>query len=177
MILLCINYCINVFQHYVSTLSKPEELDATIELLEHTSELISIFLDKISIDSPKDPRMNKLKEAYKYFSQFLNKDPKESFTSQTSYDVLCTIGGLIELFEDMSVENVAVVPGNVNSDIVENYFSIIRGLFNGSSDHPNYFQYKTMTNAAILTQPQLSRKRNANIDRAYVQPPKVSKQC
>jgi hypothetical protein len=128
------------------------------------------------MDSASDERMKNLQQAHSYFKQFLNKPSKDSFTCQTSYDVLCTIGGLLELFSrTIEVNKISVVPGNVNSDIVENYFSMIRGLFNGSSDHPTYFQFKSMTNAVILTQPQLSRKRNANIDRAYVQAPKIKK--
>ena len=164
------------FQHYVSTLSNQQEYDATIELVEHTAKMIEVFLDFRAINKSTDERITTLRRAHQYFQQFQGEAARESFTAETSYDVLCTLGGLIELTTRVTdVHNVTVVPANINSDIVENHFSIVRGLFNGSSDHPNYFGYLSIQNSAILTQPQLSRKRNAYIDRAYVQPPKVAK--
>lgn len=163
-------------QHYVSTLSDKEEFAATLELVEHTAEMIEVFLDFRTIIKSDDVRIGKLQKAYNYFEQFQGKPAKDSFTKETSYDVLCTLGGIIELLTHATdVHSIPAVPANINSDIVENHFSMVRGLFNGSSDHPTYFCYLGIQNSAILTQPQLSRKRNANIDRAYVQPPKVPK--
>ena len=104
--------------------------------------MIEVFLDFRAINKSTDERITTLRKAHQYFQQFQGKAAKESFTAETSYDVLCTLGGLIELTTRVTdVHNVTVVPANINSDIVENHFSIVRGLFNGSSDHPNYFGY------------------------------------
>ena len=54
---------------YVLVLQKYQEhnsndasvLEAVIELLHHTSELLSLFNDKLFITSPDDARLNKLK--------------------------------------------------------------------------------------------------------------------
>jgi hypothetical protein len=49
-------------QCYQNTLDNPAKLASTVELLENTSILVDIFLDKRPITSLQDNRLNKLKE-------------------------------------------------------------------------------------------------------------------
>lgn len=162
-------FVILYIQHYLSTLEKPEEYDATVELLGHSSAMIEIFLDTKSLDDINDDRIIQLRRAKQYFSQFCGTDPRHSFTSQTTYDIQCTLGGLVELFQTVCEAGMSAVPAYINSDVVENHFCMVRSLFNGPSDHPNYYTYKSLQNAVILTQPTgLSRKRNSDTGKTYM---------
>ena len=71
-------------QHYATTLAKPEELEATIELLEHSSKMITLFLDRQPLCSAADPRVGILEQAADYFSQFQDAPAIHSFTSATT---------------------------------------------------------------------------------------------
>lgn len=51
-----------LMQCYQNTLDNPAKLASTVELLENTSILVDIFLDKRPITSLQDNRLNKLKE-------------------------------------------------------------------------------------------------------------------
>lgn len=163
------------FQLYQHTLSNPRELEATLELISHTADIIEVFLDTNPLRAMKDSRVSKLQRASKYFRQFVNKDVKHSFTAETSYDIVCTIDGLLELIHYCVSRRISVVPGHLNSDIIENHFSLVRGMYNGASDHPNYFVYKSLQNSIVLGQPTsfMSQKRNAsssNSSSPYIQP-------
>ena len=156
-------------QLYQQSLDKPAELEATIELLQHSSNLVAIFNDQHPWSTLCDERYSKLKRAGEYFTQFEGVDPKCSFTTQTSYDILCTINGFLELLNHCVKNRLSIKPGYINSDIVENHFCMVRGLHNGASDHPTYHIYKSLQNSIILTQPAgLPKKRNSN---TYIEPP------
>ena len=87
---------------------------------------------------------------------------------------MCTINALLELVSHCSKDRVSVVPAYVNSDVIENHFSMVRSLFNGASEHPTYYVYKSLQNSVILTQPPgLPKKRNAC--NSYIQPPPACK--
>lgn len=65
---------------YVLVLQKYQEhnsndasvLEAVIELLHHTSELLSLFNDKLFITSPDDARLNKLNSFYNWMCHWAN---------------------------------------------------------------------------------------------------------
>ena len=157
-------------QHYATTLAKPEELEATIELLEHSSKMITLFLDRQPLCSAADPRIGILEQAADYFSQFQDAPATQSFTSATTYDINCTVNGLLELIRNSTKQGLPLVPSLLNSDVIENHFCMVRALFNGGSDHPSYFIYKNLQNAVILTQPvALPSNRNANTTNSYIQ--------
>ena len=163
------------FQLYQSTLQKPEEFNATIELLETTSKLILILQDKAPIVRECDERLNVLRSVATYFSQFKGKDPKLSLTRETAYDVLCTVNGLVEFITICCKKKVPIIPAYINSDIIENHFCMVRTLFNGANDNPNYYTYKSLQNSIILTRSmELPSKRNSN---TYIEPPTSSKVC
>ena len=160
-------------QLYQSKLQKPEELSATVELLENTSKLILLFNDQVPIIRESDEKLNVLSSAASYFRQFKGKDPKLSLTRETVYDMLCTINGLIEFIEHCCKRKISIILKYVNSDVIENHFCMVRTLFNGANDNPTYHTYKSLQNSIILTQPMgLPGKRNAN---TYIEPPKINK--
>ena len=138
-------------------------LNAVIELLEHTSPLISLFNDKTPIKTLSDERLSTLRRIAAYFEQFSGKERVSSFTSECLYDIQCCIHGFLELCQRMVKNRGQVIPAFINSDIVENHFSHVRTLYNGSNDHPTYAIYCALQNSIILTQPiALPGKRNAN---------------
>ena len=47
--------------------NRAQDLDATIQLLSHTSELINLFNDKLVISSTSDCRLKKLNSCYGFF--------------------------------------------------------------------------------------------------------------
>lgn len=161
-----------MLQHYATTLDNPGELTATIELLQHSSALIIFFKDRAPIHKRRDTRLDVLRNASQYFSQFKGVSPKESFTRETAYDIMCTVDGLLEFITRNLKENKSIVPAFLNSDIVENHFCMVRGLFNGCNDHPTYLSYKSLQNSVILTQKvALSSKRNSNTTAVHMQSP------
>lgn len=155
---------------YQTTLNKPAELDAALELVENTTKLVEIFNSHRPLLTASDCRMKQLGETRNYFGQWLSASEQHCFTLQTRFDLLCTIDGLKELFSKCLRQRQCINPGYINSDVIENHFCMVRGLFNGSSDHPNYFIYKSLQNAVILTQPvNLPSKRNSHS--SYISPP------
>ena len=110
-----------------------------------------------------DDRVKELVKIELYFSQFKDKPPKDSFTTQTTFDTLCTLGGTLQLLNITTKKRISIVPGYLNSDVVENHFCMVRSLFNGANDNPTYFTYKGLQNSVILTQPvNLPKKRNSD---------------
>ena len=82
---------------------------------------------------------------------------------------MCTIDGLLEIIKICVKGRISLILAYLNSDVVENHFCMVRSLFNGASDHPDYFTYKSLQNSIILTQPlNLPKTRNSN---TYVSPP------
>lgn len=154
----------NMFlQLYRTSLASPTTIDATIELLEHTTKLIEVFLSRRPLVTLSDSRLADLRTCHTYFNQWLDVSAEKSFTAQTRFDLLCTIAGSIELFTKCCRNRRILTPGVINSDVIENHFCMIRGLFNGASDHPNYFTYKSLQQCVILTQPVgLPGSRNAH---------------
>ena len=126
--------------------------------------MVDIFLDRRPISAMNDSRVKDLAKAEKYFMQFKDKDPKKSFTSQTSFDTICTLSATLELLKIATSQHISVVPGFLNSDVVENHFCLVRSLFNGANENPSYFHYKGLQNSAMLTQPiNLPKKRNSDV--------------
>lgn len=125
--------------------------------------MVEVFLDtSSSVRGVTDKRIGDLSAAANYFTQFKGADKHYSFTNESTYDTLCTLNGVVELVKSCAKKKHPVVLGYVNSDIIENHFSMCRSLYNGASQHPNYFTYKSLQNSTILCQPVgLSNKRNA----------------
>ena len=134
-----------------------------MELLQHSSVMVEVFKDPRPLSTLSDPRIKKLQASANYFSQFVGADPTLSFTTQTSYDIMSSINGFIELLHNCIPLRLSLVPAYINSDAIENHFCMVRSLFNGASDHPAYYAYSNLQNSIILTQPPgLPKKRNAN---------------
>lgn len=138
-------------------------LNGTLAFVHQMEKLVRIFNDKRPISTMKDERINQLREALVYFETFTGKPKKQSFTSESLYDIICCITGFLELVSVVVKRRHALVPAFLNSDIVENHFSYVRTLYNGANDNPTYANYCDLQNSIILTQPMsLPGKRNAN---------------
>jgi hypothetical protein len=87
--------------------------------------MVEIFLDNTPLVHSMDVHVAKLKDAAQYFDQFYGKEVKFSFTAETTYDTLCTLRGLVELITMCTAKRVSVVPGLLNSDVIENHFSMV----------------------------------------------------
>jgi len=66
-------------------------------------------------------------------------------------------------FIQFSVEEIhtEIVPGRLNSDIIENIFCQQRSLYHGPTTNPTYNSYRTGINSVILGQSLVSRKSNS----------------
>ena len=66
-----LNYdMLNVMKHYQTQHSTPDELTATLELLDVTSKMIMVFRDRLPITNLTDVKLVYLKEAYTWFSDW-----------------------------------------------------------------------------------------------------------
>jgi hypothetical protein len=55
----------------------------------------------------------------------------------------------------------SIIPGRVNSDVIENLFCQERSLHNGANTNPTFLGYCRTINSNILGQSTISRKSNA----------------
>jgi hypothetical protein len=125
------------FQKYQSFLNESSQgtgdaLKSTILLLENTSELVKIFNSLEPIKQLDDLRLKKMRDVLHIFEEWEakareNKTVKSALLScQSREDLQCTILGFIELCKNhIPVYGTSIVPGRVNSDIVENTYVII----------------------------------------------------
>ena len=148
-------------------------LDGTIELLRHTSSLVKIFRDLRPIKCITDPRLNELSEVLEWFvkwekhikscSELREKEKRACLmSSESSFDLQSCIIGFIQLVDLhlQETSKVPIIPGELNSDIIENNFCQQRALYNGANANPDYYQYAKTQNAIVLGQSLLSNKSN-----------------
>ena len=102
-------------------------MNGSITLLEHTSQLVKIFTSFVPIQDMRDERIVKLTEILNFFEGW-EKEARECkrvtkalMSSQCREDLASTILGFIELCKQhLTVHKTSIIPGRVNSDIVEN---------------------------------------------------------
>ena len=140
---------LNLMRCYQFSLHNKVILDAVIELLNVTSTIITIFRSTVPIKDTADERLQQLRTAYHYFDnwkQFIVSNhlnmPQSFITSETMLDMGFLINGFISLCEIHSNKTDMIVPGRINSDIVENLFCQQRALFHGSNINPDASQYR-----------------------------------
>ena len=125
--------CLICFQRYKEFLEaeKPgsgEKLLSTIELLANTSKFIEIFSGMTPIRSQHDTRLSELKNVLKFFDDWEAdaKTATKAFGSrlmsvQCREDLKSSIIGFISMTRHhLKMYASSVIPGRVNSDIVEN---------------------------------------------------------
>lgn len=158
---------------YQRTLQNPDPFDVVLEFLGHTKVILSIFLDMRPIKELGDKRICQLREASKWFQEWENevcqqegitKSEKQKMlmSAETREDLQFLISGFAKLVKYcLEVLDVSLVPGRVNSDIIENIFCQQRALYNGANTNPNLSTYNYSMNSIILGQASISDKANA----------------
>ena len=150
-------------------------LSSTIKLLEQTSFLITFFSNgKSKISNFTDLCIAQLKDVLKCFhlwedqySTYKDKQ-KHLITGETRQDIDSCIYGFLALLSVAEKLKISLVPGYINSDLIENWFCQHRGLRNGFNQHPTLSQIAGATNTNIITGSVISSKGNAGVGGAYV---------
>jgi len=165
-----------VLQKYQEHLKKigndGDDLDAVIELLQHTSEIVSLFNDRLYINSSEDLRLHKLNKFYNWMCHWANEtegSSKSFISSKLWFDLQSMCLGFQSLVHyKMTRFPVTVIkPAIVNQDCVENHFCQIRSC-NGQNDNPTFLQQ----NSIRLGQTTISTKSNTscNSTNVYIRP-------
>lgn len=159
---------LNLMKTYQNSLEAPSDLQSTISLLEHTAIMVDIFSDiHCKIENLYDSKIGKLQKVLEFFHAWeeQHKSPqstkKHLITRETRQDIDSSLYGFMELVRIASTLKVALVPGYINSDTIENYFCQQRGLRNGFNQNPTLLQIGPATNANLITGSVISSKSNS----------------
>lgn len=150
---------------------KQHTLNSSIKLLEQTSILVDIFHDyKRPLVDMSDERINKVEGVINFFDawelQILATNELQKvknanlITRETREDTQSSLVGFIQLVKYVITNGMAVNPGLINSDPVENFFCQQRGIRNGLATNPTVSQYGPGVNSIIIGQQAISRKSN-----------------
>ena len=159
-----------LMKSYQATLPNPEILASTVEILEHTSQLVDIFCTQnqpiSSMDNPKFEKLTNILNFFNTWEDSVNKsvmlvDSKNLITRETREDINSSIMGFISLCQLMLQKGNSINPGYINSDLVENLFGQQRGVRNGLNTNPTLAQYGPSNTAIILGQCSISNKSNS----------------
>ena len=160
-------HCSIILQKYQEQM-KPDgnSLDALIELLQHTSELVSLFNDRLYIASTDDNRLRKLNTFYNWMFQWAvetERNSKHFISSKLWFDLQSMCLGFQSLvhYKLTRFPNSVVKPAIVNQDSAENHFCQIRSC-NGQNDHPTFLQQQSTQNSIRFGQTIISPKSNAS---------------
>lgn len=160
------------YQNYLG--EKGQVLNGVIEMLENTSQIVSIFRDMRPIKISTDPRLSTLKGVSNWFLQWercvyedkiLSKKDmgKRLMSSQCHEDVQACVLGFISLCESVlkMTRNIYITPALINSDVIENIFNQQRSTYNGANTNPTALQYRKTINSIVVGQNTVSKKSNA----------------
>ena len=139
------------------------DVASSIVLLRNTSVLVKIFSDTKHPIS--DGRLAKLKSVLHFFNEWESaykskSEKRHILTQETRDDINGCIGGFLSLCSYVIPERVIVTPGNINSDLVENFFCQERGICHGLNTNPTIAEYGPAVNSIILGQDTLSHRNN-----------------
>jgi phage-related tail protein len=123
----------HILQKFRDSLNEKEagsgdKLNATIKLLDQTKNMVKIFNSLTPIRDLDDPRLKEIRNVLKFFETW-EAQAREKYTAfsakllsaQCREDLQSTILGFLELCrQHIPKFTTSVVPGRVNSDIVEN---------------------------------------------------------
>ena len=130
------------YQEHITASTGEDEsaLVSVVSLLEHTSELVSLFNDRMYIKSTNDSRLQKLNNFYSWMSHWEENtggNNKEFISSKLWFDIQSMCLGFQSLvhYKLCKFPGSVVKPSIVNQDCVENHFCHIRSC-NGQNDNP-----------------------------------------
>ena len=164
-------HLMQLFQKFLG--ENGDEIQGSVDLLKHTSHLISCFRDSRPIHQANDLRLQKNKDALRFFQGWENEISKSTLkpcekdksliSKQTRDDLKSLILGFDYLCNSrISRCCYSITPCYVNSDPIENIFCQERGIHNGLNTNPTYLQYSKAMNSVILGEKTISRKSNTN---------------
>lgn len=146
-----------------------KELESTVLLLQHTSQVISFFTDKLPISTMYDSRLRKLYS----FLGFLNmwreetaEHNKHFISSKLWFDLqsMCLGFQAMISIKLKRFPHSMIKPAIVNQDCVENHFCQVRAC-NGQNNNPTYHKQESTQNSIRFGQTTVSAKSNAGLKR------------
>ena len=159
-----------IIQKYQESITASGEeksaLDAVIALLEHTSELVNLFNDRLYINSSYDSRLQKLNNLYYWMCRWEENtrgNNQEFISSKLWFDLKSMCVGFQSLanYKLQKFPSSVIKPSIVNQDCVENHFCQARSC-NGQNDNPTFLQQQSSQNSIRLGQTTISPKSNAS---------------
>ena len=154
---------LHLMKCYSNSLQNSNHLQSTIQLLEQTSVLISIFRSNRLVTSATDNRFDSIRKVFEWFKRWeqdvsqncdIPKNLKnKSLPSKQCYDdILCMLSTFPKICEQHLSEfpTGSIKPARFNNDVAENVFCQQKGLFNGNDGNPTYSNYsKTVLQVAF----------------------------
>lgn len=159
---------------FQSDLNDGSHLNSSIQLLKHTSRIISVFRDSRPVTSLSDCRFQILQDAFDWFQDWKKEIAQLKTTGVNTVKKLISpkcledIENMLLTFKEICVIHFNrfprgyVVPSRINSGIIDNHFCQERGLYNGSTINPTYMNYCSTVNYIVLGQSLKSRGRKSN---------------
>ena len=118
------------------------DIDATIELLNHTSKLVALFNDKRAISTEQDERLQELKEflsVIQCWKSSTERKANQFFSPKLWFDLQSMAYGFQAIISiKLSKYPQSVIkPAIINQDAVENHFCQVRAC-NGQNNNPSW---------------------------------------
>lgn len=141
------------YQEHLKKIGKDGDyLDAVIELLHHISEIVSLFNDRLYINSSDDLRLHKLNNLYNWMCHWANEtegNSKSFISSKLWFDMQAMCLGFQSMvhYKMTRCPSTVIKPAIVNQDCVENHFCQIRSC-NGQNDNPTFLQQQSTQNSS-----------------------------
>ena len=143
------NEMLFLMKAYGDSLQDASHLSSTLKFLEITSSIVDLFNNSTPLTSLNDNRITQASKALQFFSDWKVPDKKSMMTKETQNDVKYLMSGFLFLSKKLLERGQTVHPSRLNSDIIENFFCMQRGL-NGSNNNPTYLQFTKTCNSIIL---------------------------
>ena len=152
-------------------------LNSAISFLQKTSTLVDIFHDcKRPVVDIHDSRLVTIGEVLNFFqtwerdimakSDNAKNKKAQLMTAETREDLESSLIGFDQMCRYVVSRGIAVIPGLINSDPVENLFCQQRGINHGLSTNPTVSQYGPGINSIILGQNTVSKRSNSGNETA-----------
>ena len=142
---------------------------------DYLNSLIEIFRDTRPITSLSDEMLQNIKKIAKWFSDWeeqinykeeLSLSEKRNClpTQECLDDLQALLIGFYKICEHRleAFPGWGVVPSRYNTDIIENHFCRIRGIYNGNNCNPTLAAYSNLVNTVALGQTVKSKGRKSN---------------
>ncbi|CAH3013837.1 unnamed protein product [Porites evermanni] len=164
------HFLIKAYQRHLTNNGKDgSALDATIQMIDHTSSVIEFFSTSREADMSKDDsRLRNLDGFIQFFSDWKEEaTPKQFISSKLLFDLQSMVHGFKSVVNIKLTKfpNSVIRQWLVNQDGVENHFCQTRSC-NGSNNNPTYRLQESSQNTIRFGQEGISSKCNAGISRA-----------